>query len=306
MSIWGLAFSFQLFTRLCLQVHQIARNFRDRWIPKPFRKPWRIEREERSESMRSPINSSRFRTSQEPRYDRQSPRPAEPFASVISSRAATPETASVSEGYSEPNSSLPETTGRKRKSRWDQPSMTKEQRTMTNGNQDVQDDLPPGFSSPGTAVPDAVTAQPQQKFLSRLPVSYGIPLSIVHQFGSPGKEDPTSWSVAPGMPFYPFPPLPPVSHVEFFAKRSETVMGNSSCSNEILPATTAATQSCWNIPNVAVCNSTRKREFSSDIGTSYFRQQKQNIPPWMRNNGLEKTANSPIPGNLTLEKKLNN
>lgn len=257
-----------------------------------------------------------------PRYDHQSPRPAEPVASVKTSIAATPETASVSEGYSEPNSSLPEANGRKRKSRWDQPSMTKEQRTMTvssqqtvetNGNQDVQDDLPPGFSSPCMDVPDVITAQPQQKFLSRLPVSYGIPLSIIHQFGSPGKEDPTTWSVAPGMPFYPFPPLPPVSHGEFFAKRNGTAcsfsVGNPTSSNEISPATTMPNQSCWNNSRVAVTDSTvpnRKREFSSDIGTSYFRQQKQNVPPWMRNNGWEKTANSPIPGNLTLEKKLNN
>ncbi|AAC34358.1 Hypothetical protein [Arabidopsis thaliana] len=289
-------------------VHNIARSFRDRWIPKHFRKPWRINREERSESMRSPINR-RFRASQEPRYDHQSPRPAEPAASVTSSKAATPETASVSEGYSEPNSGLPETNGRKRKSRWDQPSKTKEQRIMTilsqqtdetNGNQDVQDDLPPGFSSPCTDVPDAITAQPQQKFLSRLPVSYGIPLSIVHQFGSPGKEDPTTWSVAPGMPFYPFPPLPPVSHGEFFAKRNvracSSSMGNLTYSNEILPAT----------PVTDSTAPTRKRElFSSDIGTTYFRQQKQSVPPWLRNNGGEKTANSPIPGNLTLEKKLN-
>ncbi|CAH2067713.1 unnamed protein product [Thlaspi arvense] len=296
------------------QVHQIARNFRDRWIPKPFRKPWRIDRDERSESRRSPINS-RFRASQEPRYDHHSPRPAEPKASVISPTAATPETASVSEGCSEPSSSLPETNGRKRKSRWDQPSNTKEQRTdVTNGNQDVQDDLPPGFSSPCTDAPDAVTtAQPQQKFLSRLPVSYGIPLSIVHQFGSPGKEDPASWSVAPGMPFYPFPPLPPVSHGEFFAKRNGAVcsssMGNPTCSRETLPGATVPNKSSWSIPSVAGTDSTapnRKREFSSDIGTSYFRQQKQNVPPWMRNNGWEKTANSPIPGSLTLEKKLNN
>uniref|UniRef100_A0A1J3F670 Histone-lysine N-methyltransferase ASHH2 n=1 Tax=Noccaea caerulescens TaxID=107243 RepID=A0A1J3F670_NOCCA len=301
------------------QVHQIARNFRDRWIPKHFRKPWRMDREDRSESMRSPINS-RFRASQEPRYDHHSPRPAEPVTPVISSAAATPETASVSDGSSDPNSSLPETNGRKRKSRWDQPSLTKEQRTMTissdvtTGNQDVQDDLPPGFSSPCKETSDAATAQPQQKFLSRLPVSYGIPLSIVDQFGSPGKEDPTSWSVAPGMPFYPFPPLPPVSHGEFLAKRNGTVcfssMGNPACSNEILQATTVPNQSSWNIPSVTGTESTtpnRKREFSADIGTSYFRQQKQNVPPWMRNNnGWEKTANSPIPGNLTVEKKLNN
>ncbi|EOA33541.1 hypothetical protein CARUB_v10019650mg [Capsella rubella] len=294
------------------QVHQIARNFRDRWIPKAYRKPRRIDREERSESMRSPINS-RFRASQEPRYDHQSPRPAEPVASVISSRAATPETASLSERYSEPNSSLPEKNGRKRKSRWDQPSMTKEQRTMTilshqtdetKGNQDTQDDLPPGFSLPCTDVPDAfaITAQPQQKFLSRLPVSYGIPLSIIHQFGSPDKEDPTTWSVAPGMPFYPFPPLPPVSHGEFYAKRNGTACSSSmripTCSNEISPATTGIVTDSTP-PN-------RKREFSSDIGTSYFRQQKQNIPPWMRNNGWGKTASSPIPENLTVEKKLNN
>ncbi|XP_020889612.1 histone-lysine N-methyltransferase ASHH2 isoform X2 [Arabidopsis lyrata subsp. lyrata] len=290
-----------------ITVHRIARSFRDRWIPKHFRKPWRIDREERSESMRSPINS-RFRASQEPRYEHKSPRPAEPAASVTPSMAATPETASVSEGYSEPNSSLPETNGRKRKSRWDQPSKTKEQRTMTissqqtdetNGNQDVQDDLPPGFSSPCTDVPDAITAQPQQKFLSCLPVSYGIPLSIVHQFGSPGKEDPTTWSVAPGMPFYPFPPLPPVSHGEFFAKRNviacSSSIRNPTYSNEILPATPVTDSTA---PN-------RKRESSFDIGTTYFRQQKQNVPPWLRNNGWEKTVNSPIPGNLTLEKKLN-
>ncbi|KAL0878201.1 hypothetical protein Bca101_027907 [Brassica carinata] len=248
------------------QVHQIARNFRDRWIPKSYRKPWRvIDREERSEPRRrSPINS-RFRISQESRYDHHSPRRAEPFASVTSSEAATPETASVSDGCSEPNPSLPKTNGRKRKSRWDQPC----QQTDVN-----QDDLPPGFSSPCTDAPDAVTAQPQEKFLSRLTVSYGIPLSIVHQLGSAGKEDPTSWSVAPGIPFFPFPPLPPVSHGEFFAKRNGTVC----CANEILPATniSEATGTVSTAPN-------RKREFSSDIGTTYFRQQKLNVPPWMRN-----------------------
>lgn len=242
------------------QVHQIARNFRDRFIPKHLRKPWRIDREERSESRRSPINS-RFRSSQEPRYDHHSPRRAEPF----SSRAATPETPSVSDGCIQPtSSSLPETNGRKRKSRWDQPSTSKEQRTMT----DVQDDLPPGFSSPCTDAPNAVTAQPQAKFLSRLTVSYGIPLSIVHQCGSPCKDDPNSWSVAPGVPFAPFPPLPPVTHGEFFANK-----GNGTVS----------------------ASPKRKREFSSDIGTSYFRQQKQNVPPWIRYNGWEKTANSSIP-----------
>ncbi|CAA7013440.1 unnamed protein product [Microthlaspi erraticum] len=289
------------------QVHQIARNFRDRWIPKHFRKPWRMDREDRSESMRSPINS-RFRASQEPRYDHHSPRPAEPFTPVISSAAATPETASASDGSSEPYSSLPETNGRKRKSRWDQPSKTKEQRSMTLSSDGDQDDLPPGFSSPCKEASDSATAQPQQKFLSRLPVSYGIPLSIVDQFGSLGTEDPTSWSVAPGIPFYPFPPLPPVSHGEFLAKRNGpgTVCSSSS---EILPATTVPSQSSWNIPSVAGADSTppsRKREFSGDIGTSYFRQQKQNVPPWMRNNnGWDKTANSPIPENLTIEKKLN-
>ncbi|CAN6936203.1 unnamed protein product [Brassica oleracea] len=242
------------------QVHQIARNFRDRFIPKHLRKPWRIDREERSESRRSPINS-RFRSSQEPRYDHHSPRRAEPFAS----RAATPETPSVSDGCIQPtSSSLPETNGRKRKSRWDQPSTSKEQRIMT----DVQDDLPPGFSSPCTDAPNAVTAQPQAKFLSRLTVSYGIPLSIVHQCGLPCKDDPSSWSVAPGVPFSPFPPLPPVTHGEFFAnKRNGTVSDSPK----------------------------RKREFSSDIGTSYFRQQKQKVPPWIRYNGWEKTANSSIP-----------
>uniref|UniRef100_A0A803QWS1 Uncharacterized protein n=1 Tax=Cannabis sativa TaxID=3483 RepID=A0A803QWS1_CANSA len=79
---------------------------------------------------------------------------------------------------------------------------------------DDDDDVPPGFSSPlmstmgmGLSLgPSIVFGHPQEKFLSGLPVSYGVPLSIIQQFGAP--ETVGSWVVAPGMPFLPFPPLP--------------------------------------------------------------------------------------------------
>ncbi|XP_010537359.1 PREDICTED: histone-lysine N-methyltransferase ASHH2 [Tarenaya hassleriana] len=280
------------------QVHQIARNFRDRWIPKPFRRPYYLDRDERLESTLEPSNS-RLSASMAPQFDHLSSRPIEPVASVLSSRAASSETVSASEGGSEPNSNVPEASGtriRKRKSRWDQPAMTKEQRmepslpqktSEMNGNQDTQDNLPPGFSSPpkqpsNKDPPDAVISQMQGKFLSRLPVSYGIPWSIVHEFGSPNKEDPDSWYVAPGIPFQPFPPLPPVSRDEFFSKKNVSVSasgnedGNSTCSPVFH-------QACWNIPGAeTISGNTRKRWFSSDIGQRYFRQQKWNVPPWIR------------------------
>ncbi|WZZ33910.1 hypothetical protein YC2023_017311 [Brassica napus] len=166
-------------------------------------------------------------------------------------KAPTTETASVSDGCSAPNTSLPKINGRKRKSRWDQPC---QQTDVTLG------DLPPGFSSPCTDAVTArgvktdypepkcsffgvmvrLTAQPQEKFLSRLTVSYGIPLSIVHQLGSPAKRIRRAGPLLLGY-------------------RSFRVTGTVSTA-----------------PN-------RKREFSSDIGTSYFRQQKRNVPPWIRN-----------------------
>lgn len=52
-------------------------------------------------------------------------------------------------------------------------------------------------------------AHPQTRLISRLPVSYGIPLPIVQQFGAPKDESVESWAIAPGMPFHPYPPLPP-------------------------------------------------------------------------------------------------
>ncbi|KAF2561560.1 hypothetical protein F2Q70_00016312 [Brassica cretica] len=173
--------------------------------------------------------------------------------------APTPETASVSDGCSAPNTSLPKINGRKRKSRWDQPC---QQTDVTLG------DLPPGFSSPCT---DAVTAR-------GVKTGYTGPFrpcpfnTLPHRPSTwfTSKEDPTSWSVAPGIPFFPFPPLPPVSHGEFFAKRNGIV-----CSSSV-----------GNISGVTGTVSTapnRKREFSSDIGTSYFRQQKRNVLPWIRN-----------------------
>ncbi|CAN1176033.1 Histone-lysine N-methyltransferase ASHH2 [Linum perenne] len=105
-------------------------------------------------------------------------------------------------------------------------------RDEASGPVNLEEDLPPGFASnPSSSVVscDSSPAQkqntcvlnhpvediigdPQKKFNSSLPVSYGIPWHIVQQFGTPADEAGNSWVVAPGIPFHPFPPLPPTPY----------------------------------------------------------------------------------------------
>ncbi|KAJ4953619.1 hypothetical protein NE237_030451 [Protea cynaroides] len=106
--------------------------------------------------------------------------------------------------------------------------------TRDDAGHDIEEDAPPGFASclngpkgssnvgtsisvsisPHIASPsscgfEVITGHPQERFLPHLPVSYGIPFSLVQQLGTlhPGAID--CWSMAPGVPFHPFPPLPP-------------------------------------------------------------------------------------------------
>ncbi|CAN4121109.1 unnamed protein product [Withania somnifera] len=197
------------------QVHQIARNFRDRWIPKPLRKSSCINRDDSQIDLHPcPLNN---RCS--PLQDHYGVEPSETEDLVVEmTDAGVLDGASTSCGAEAPNG----TRKRKRKSRWDQEAeLNLDQRIETNAvddrTQDI-DDFPWIFSSHEDCSPlepsckkhlhPIVTGHLQQRFISRFPVSYGIPLSKVQQFGSPQKERCDAWDVAPGVPFHPFPPLP--------------------------------------------------------------------------------------------------
>ncbi|KAK7311510.1 hypothetical protein RJT34_09708 [Clitoria ternatea] len=219
------------------QVHQIARNFRDRWFPRHVRKHGYMDRDDnRMESHRS-FNCNRFSISHNHRHDPDL-RPAE--AAIDCSQQAMLVTASVDAGTQEGCPALShdavEIKGgkkRKRKSRWDQPAETNSpSETVISSigeSQNIQEDVPPGFScpigslnaslSPGNLAShnathsgcshDLVIGHPKEKFNYRLPVSYGMPWSVAQQYGTPHAEFAESWVTAPGMPFSPFPPLPP-------------------------------------------------------------------------------------------------
>ncbi|OMO57166.1 hypothetical protein COLO4_35487 [Corchorus olitorius] len=217
------------------QVHQIARNFRDKWIPKPARRLSYRDKDEGRVDFHRGLDSNRVSASHNHWCD-QAIRPAEEINFAMQSAVATMsvDTAACN-GCSSSSTGICQTNGaktRKRKSRWDQPADTEkidmrmrrvdgEAINVDNGRQSFQDDVPPGFSSapgPSTATDlhqpicqskccDVIIAHSQKRFVSRLPVSYGIPLPILQQYESPQGED--KWIIAPGMPFHPFPPLPP-------------------------------------------------------------------------------------------------
>ncbi|XP_040376211.1 uncharacterized protein LOC102714703 [Oryza brachyantha] len=204
------------------QVHQIARSFRDKWIP-------------RNVSRNEPTEYSRASTSA---YD----------------------VHGISAGGSVPTSTCSmdwKSIRRKRKSRWDyQPDdhykmvgqkiqkvyhVQSESQTGFMGNKlhanwgthsshsDVpvvgisakgaDDEAPPGFESQqechsGQACLD-LSVSPGlylERYQHNLNISYGIPVAFVEHFGTPeveGGQGRKKWKVAPGVPFHPFPPLPP-------------------------------------------------------------------------------------------------
>ncbi|KAF5467906.1 hypothetical protein F2P56_012110 [Juglans regia] len=371
------------------QVHQIARNFRDRWIPRPVRKVSYLDRDDgRMEILRG-SNCNRFLSSNNYWHD-QDARPTEAIDCVKQSMVAMPSYDSGNqEGCSAPcvggclNS---ERKTRKRKSRWDQPAETnpgsrsplKEQKIESSliqqfeswplqggsveealghtdtvsrknsnfhgcvddhsqqhealradqGRQNIPDDVPPGFSSPqaqglsyasSAAIDlhrqnvchmkhpfDAVVGQPQGKFISRLPVSYGMPLSIVQPFGTPNAESVDGWFIAPGMPFHPFPPLPPFP-------RDNKDRPTSHASNPLSIDQPAVGQRDGHYPTPCHADETLKNldipssysqqpfkrasESSYSSGRRYFRPEKWNATkarlPWLRKrNGWGHVADS--------------
>ncbi|XWS15178.1 hypothetical protein CRYUN_Cryun35bG0072000 [Craigia yunnanensis] len=366
-------------------VHQIARNFRDRWIPKPIRKlSYRDKDDSRMEFHRG-LDCNRVSASHNHWRD-QAVRPTEAISCIVQSAVATTSVdTSAREGCSSSSTGVCQTNGtkiRKRKSRWDQPAETEkidsrspkkleysplpvlvqstpdhidkmsrgdiecgdfvckgEAINVDNGRNSFQEDVPPGFSSPLNAslvsstvpstatgfpqpkffqlkCPDVIMAHPQKRFISRLPVSYGIPLPILLQFGSPQGESVENWVIAPGMPFHPFPPLPPcppdkkdippASAANSIGINEDAEGGQhgshqhaTSYPNENIPSTAGGNPPDTDIAGTNIQQTfKRMRESSYDLGKKYFRQQKRKRPPWYKS---ECMGNSHIGGTCCID-----
>lgn len=292
-------------------------------------------------------NNSRFSAPHNNRSSDQSERPTEAIESV---KQVTTDNNLENSSTSCSSSVTNAPKIRKRKSRWDQPAVTKEPRIIQptplpnsysslepvtdvknvprdvlNSGTAMDEDSPPGFSPPVSShltlsnnsntndgPPEVVmgevmgepqdtfisglpilygvplsVGEPQERFISRLPVSYGIPLSVVQQFGTPQGEILGNWAVAPSMPFQPFPPLPSYPH-EKRDPPAENSMGTYH-SDPIAPSTSGASPADFETRVPGGNNQHNfQRARGAPLGRKYFRQQKWNNnskfpPPWVRN-----------------------
>lgn len=215
---------------------------------------------------------------------------------------------------------------RKRKSRWDNPPEHPHTRNRNNlvgdDKHNIDEDIPPGFSNPcnGSTIPsdasstatyhqeremraklhsNIVLGDPQLRFIARMPVSYGVPNSVMQQFGVPQGEISEGWTIAPGVPFLPFPPLPPSATSELdrstsarFASSSAPIekAGQSNDTCMAYETDQQNTQTCsmdFSEKNASVANGRpdSQQGGSCNLGRKYFRQQKWNppkLPPWVR------------------------
>ncbi|XP_075514162.1 histone-lysine N-methyltransferase ASHH2-like isoform X2 [Primulina tabacum] len=220
------------------QVHQSARSFRDKWIPRSLRKNSCTERDDARMEYPQLSSNDRLSTSHDlwsnqggKLSEAKNCRMEQPVAASCTIDLSGPEPISDSVG-----SVTDRTKTRKRKSRWDIPADGRPNPSLrTNlecdGKLNTDDDIPPGFSSPcnGPMVPsdpsstlinrqereasikqpyDMVLSDSQQRYNAYMSTSYGIPSSVMHQFGV-CVETSDGWTIAPGVPFHPFPPLPP-------------------------------------------------------------------------------------------------
>ncbi|KAA8546452.1 hypothetical protein F0562_002809 [Nyssa sinensis] len=352
------------------QVHQIARNFRDRWIPRPVRKISCVDSDDGRMEFQRGSNCNRFPALHNDWRD-QSGRATEAIDCVKQSTlATTPNDSGIQDGCSASSSSTCATNGTrncKRKSRWDQPAETNSPRSPQHKElkiqldhingiskdaiegknflgcvhnisqqveagrtdevwQNIDEDVPPGFlpSRNGPLVSSNISSAPidlhgenvnhakfpevfmgnlRERFSSRLSVSYGIPLSVVQQFGTPQADIPEGWAIAPGMPFHPFPPLPPYPRDkrETFSCAANPMTMNqlaekvehdsrdpATCpSNQETPSTSGSRPPDVNIPSGNIQHNFQPvRGSSYSLGRRYFRQQKWNNsklgPPWIR------------------------
>ncbi|XP_019154815.1 PREDICTED: histone-lysine N-methyltransferase ASHH2-like isoform X2 [Ipomoea nil] len=284
------------------QVHQIARSFRDRWIPRALRKGCFMDKDDGRTAFHS--------------------------HSTVGSNTAD---ACAVDGSTVSCSGLGVSNGtktRKRKSRWDQEAEPKD-----DCEQDKDDapppgyEFPPGFSAPINNPKELCTSKPvtghcQQTFISHLPVSFGIPFNVVQQFGTPQIGTSEVWAVAPGIPFQPFPPLPtcsrgrmdnvpPLPSPQLSHQPAQTPppqchkidpMPSQNCFQEYPCHTqnpTGRTSGANLPPEVATGEQSHQRPNGSfNLGRRYFRQQKWSgskpPPPWLRmRNGWGYAGNNP-------------
>ncbi|XP_028757559.1 histone-lysine N-methyltransferase ASHH2 [Neltuma alba] len=205
------------------------------------------------------------------------------------------------------------------------------------GSQNITEDFPPGFSCPvqpqldssnasphpvdlasqsvgnSGCPPDTVIGHLKEKFNSRMPVSYGMPLSFVQQFGTPRTEISGSWVIAPGVPFSPFPPLPPYPRDNNDCRPSGStnsaavdqpievqqrdMSGPVGCyPDDITPSTTDTSTKDVDLPHEDDKQPYKRlKDSSCDLGRKYFRQQKWNNSkihrPWFRRNAWGSNGN---------------
>ncbi|XP_072969717.1 uncharacterized protein [Typha angustifolia] len=290
-----------------IQVHQIARNFRDKWIPRTIRRVEPSDRDDAQlDSQRSYCNW--FQPSMVKSRYGQGTRDSDAIICVngsayepISSGSTEVPAGTSSDPSHQVSTSVPwsdknknSTSGtriRKRKSRWDQPSdvtnqcslslsssedqsvgstklrrhaeltsltevlrESKEREENSSCNQDagvgdlienINDEVPPGFGSslqvpsgPSSAAFEVTMGCLQERYLPQLSISYGIPVALVQQFGTPKVEEGNlcnpNWKIAPSIPFNIFPPLPPYPRREPNpATSSQTSSGGSVVSQDM-------------------------------------------------------------------------
>lgn len=254
-----------------MQVQQIARNFRDKWIPRAIKRVEPSDRDVGPDSQRSYGARSLFK-----RHLDLGSRDSDAIV-CVSEPMEQPMVPTLLNQHGETfahltdNNSNSGTGTRKRKSRWDQPSDDKvsvqqniwsreeqttepclklkktafsnvefssttevlrhsfESQTEDSGassrktlvRHSTDEEVPPGFGSPlNNHVSceiinprgEVVVGHRQDRYLSHMTVSYGIPVTLVQKLGTPDcevdSEDYNPWKIAPSIPFHPFPPLP--------------------------------------------------------------------------------------------------
>ncbi|GER38740.1 histone-lysine N-methyltransferase [Striga asiatica] len=266
------------------QVHQIARDFRDRYIPRHLRRKCftetdnvKMEFPQSSGHGRPPPSGSSSHDHSNSRVEKSA---AEPMMASSSSGAAVVDLPPPN--HSSDNNNTNETTKprvRKRKSRWDIPPPNYDSTPPGLSSPRNDDSAPPGFSSPCKKSKDhqanppfgTVLGNSQAKFVASLPLSYGIPYSMLQHFDVHEAENVVSLKVAPGLPFNPFPPLPT------YTKAGPQPMGPKSG-----PVFSEHAEKFSGVVGLEF-----QREGSShSLGRKFFRQQKWShakaAPPWVR------------------------
>ncbi|KAL8467061.1 hypothetical protein ACS0TY_035953 [Phlomoides rotata] len=309
------------------QVYQIARNFRDRWIPRSLRKNCFLETDDRKVEFHQQSSYGKLSVSSGDRSGKPSESTECYDTQVVASGAVDHSPAS---GCSNGTNG---TRIRKRKSRWDNPAdeyVHPRIRTGLSGD-GIDEDAPPGFSSPckvsmGSTALDhqerdtcvkhpcnIILADFQERFIACMPVTYGVPSSVVKQFGALEAEAADIWSVAPGLPFHPFPPLPPsINNKEdqptssFSEAVDKADLNNGVCFARHSDKKRTTWSSDAPMNNNLVANELpdfQQEGYSGNLGRKYFRQHKLNHsklpPPWIRmRNGWGSTGNprNSIPG----------